>query len=181
MKCWPLAFLAIEAGIKLFEFRRNDRGYVAGDSLHLMMWDPTTEQYTGRELTVDVPYLLEGGAFGIPDGYVVMSVRLRATPSPERTASEPLTGPYDISGGVTVTMKDGVAVSFSADWQGCTWYRIADECLYQAQRLKPKVATLEAIARACLDRAAGDHVGAAGTTSPTTTPPTGGTGMKGEG
>lgn len=63
-------------------------------------------------------------------------------------------GSYDVGWDVAVTIRGGEAVSYSSSWGGCTWYRIADECLYLADRARERVARFEAIARAALDRAA---------------------------
>ena len=35
---------------------------------------PDKEVFTGWSLLVEVKYLLEGGKFGIPQGYVIMSI-----------------------------------------------------------------------------------------------------------
>lgn len=66
-------------GDKRFEFRADDREprYKVGDTLRLRRWDPSTTDYTGRELWVDVTYVLRD-ALGLPPGFCVMSVR----PSP---------------------------------------------------------------------------------------------------
>lgn len=73
LKCWPTPFGAMLRGSKSFEFRKNDRDFNTGDTLHLREWDPGTEQYTGRTLDCLVTYILHSG-FGLPDGYCIMSV-----------------------------------------------------------------------------------------------------------
>ena len=57
---------------KRFEVRLNDRNYKVGDWLYLREWDG--KKYTGVECVCKVLYILEGGQFGIQEGYVVMSI-----------------------------------------------------------------------------------------------------------
>lgn len=75
LKTWPGPFSAMERGDKTHEVRRDDRGFSIGDELWLREWEPTSEQYTGRELLADVRYISRGPDWGLPDGMVVMSVR----------------------------------------------------------------------------------------------------------
>ena len=71
---------AIAAGTKTFEFRRNDRDYRVGDVLQLRRYDAETESYCpGAFLYRGVSYIVHGPAFGIPDGYCVMSITRRLT------------------------------------------------------------------------------------------------------
>ena len=79
LKCWPSPFQALCKGKKTFELRENDRDYQEGDFLILDEWDPQAAAYTGDRLTVTVTYILIGPAFGLPEGYCVMSVK-RASP-----------------------------------------------------------------------------------------------------
>ena len=74
LKTWPEYFDAIVSGEKRFELRKNDRDYRVGDRLELAEFDPEAGHFTGREHAVDVAYVLHGGAFGLPEGYVVMSI-----------------------------------------------------------------------------------------------------------
>src|SRR5678816_1901993 len=74
LKTWPAEFLAVVDGAKRFEWRANDRDYHAGDLLRLMEWDPVFDGYTGAWVTVQVTYVLSGPAFGVPEGYCVMSI-----------------------------------------------------------------------------------------------------------
>lgn len=66
----------MKQGLKRFEFRKDDRGYEVGDVLTLREWDPATEQYTGDDILRIVTYKLDGGKFGLPDGYCIMSVKV---------------------------------------------------------------------------------------------------------
>jgi len=86
LKCWPHEFEAMKGGLKRFEYRKDDRDYQVGDVLILEKWIPVKEyenqrserlvkgEYTGEKLNVSVSYVLRGGKFGVPEGYVVMSV-----------------------------------------------------------------------------------------------------------
>lgn len=73
LKIWPEFFKPVLTGEKTFEIRKDDRGYRAGDVLVLKEW---TKQYgySGREITVQVTYLLSGSPWTLP-GYVVMSIK----------------------------------------------------------------------------------------------------------
>lgn len=65
-------FQAVEAGLKTFECRFNDRNYEVGDVIILL--EVIDDMYTGRGISKSISYILEGGQFGIMDGYVVMSL-----------------------------------------------------------------------------------------------------------
>lgn len=95
LKCHPAPFAAVMDGSKPFEWRKDDRGFQVGDTLHLKEWDPRTEPieddpldgefcqrvpigYTGRELFRRVTYIIRDG-FGIPPGYCIMGLTA-ATP-----------------------------------------------------------------------------------------------------
>lgn len=85
LKTWPCFFDAIRDGRKTFEVRKNDRCFKMGDRLLLQCWNPHTETYDGRSITVLVTYILDGGRFGIEPEYVVMAlspVRVRESVQP---------------------------------------------------------------------------------------------------
>lgn len=73
IKVWPEYYKAIKDGIKQFEARKNDRGFAVDDILWLREWQPASK-YTGRELLAFVTFVLYGPAFGIEEGYCVMSL-----------------------------------------------------------------------------------------------------------
>ncbi|PYG88486.1 ParB family chromosome partitioning protein [Ruminiclostridium sufflavum DSM 19573] len=75
LKIYPEQFEAVRRGIKTFEYRLNDRGYKNGDILRLFEYSPKEEESTGQFIDVKVIYLLEGGNFGIPENYVIMSIK----------------------------------------------------------------------------------------------------------
>jgi hypothetical protein len=76
LKTTPAAFYAIRYKRKLFEFRKNDRGFEEGDVLVLQEYDAAAQYYTGQQERVRVTYIITGPDFGIPVGYACMSIRL---------------------------------------------------------------------------------------------------------
>jgi hypothetical protein len=56
--------LYTNSGEKPFELRKNDRDYKVGDVLHLQVWEPRTNSYTGREAYRRVSYVLTGAGIG---------------------------------------------------------------------------------------------------------------------
>lgn len=84
------AFQAVIHGTKKAEFRRDDRGFHVGDLLVLReVLDREIVQgygnYTGEVVIARVTHLLRGPAYGIPEGYVMMSLgkdlfRMRVDP-----------------------------------------------------------------------------------------------------
>ncbi len=75
LKTWPEHFEAVMSGAKRFELRVNDRDFRVGDRLELAEFDPGLDGgFTGRECDVDVIHILHGGAFGLPEGHVIMSI-----------------------------------------------------------------------------------------------------------
>jgi len=76
LKTWPTQFQAVVDGVKRFEFRRDDRGFAVGDFLWLREFDPKAERYTGRAADAVIRWIVRGGSFGVPDGFVCMSIEL---------------------------------------------------------------------------------------------------------
>ena len=74
LKTWTEYFEEVFMGHKNFEVRKADRPFAKGDTLILKEWNPITKQYTGRQMARIVCYILEGGQFGVEQGYVVMSI-----------------------------------------------------------------------------------------------------------
>jgi ParB family transcriptional regulator, chromosome partitioning protein len=63
----------VEAGIKTFELRRDDRNFQVGDMLYLE--ETVSGQYTGRSLPpIEIKYILEGGKFGLQVGYCILQL-----------------------------------------------------------------------------------------------------------
>lgn len=74
LKTWPEHFENILSGVKTFEIRKNDRDFRIGSFLQLFEYDPETKEYSGRWLMKRVTHILNGGQFGIEQGFVVMSL-----------------------------------------------------------------------------------------------------------
>ena len=75
LKILPFYFEAVALREKTFEIRINDRDYHVGDTLLLKEWE--NGDYTGRAISRYVNYIYYGdGSFGIPDGIVIMNLKL---------------------------------------------------------------------------------------------------------
>lgn len=74
LKTWPDVFAAMAAWLKPWDLRINDRGFAVGDKLRLKCWSPADQDETGEVLERLVIWMLEGPAFGLPEGYVIMSL-----------------------------------------------------------------------------------------------------------
>jgi len=58
VKSWPHLFEAVASGLKTHEVRKlTDRDYRVGDILRLQEYDPTAQEYSGRELRVKITYV----------------------------------------------------------------------------------------------------------------------------
>lgn len=75
LKIHPEPYQAVSKGLKTWEYRFNNRNFREGDKLKLNEFDPENMAYTGAFIEVRVMYLLEGGKFDIPEGYVIMSIK----------------------------------------------------------------------------------------------------------
>jgi hypothetical protein len=72
LKTWPGPFQATWNGLKLFEFRKNDRDFKVGDTLLLREYDPYIG-YTGREIITKITYILSEG-YDLPENYCILSI-----------------------------------------------------------------------------------------------------------
>ncbi len=85
LKTVPKYFQATWDRRKRFEFRKNDRGFRAGDTLVLREWDPEQKEYegyTGRTVNAEVTYILSlNNYFGakVEEFYdhVIMSIHVQ--------------------------------------------------------------------------------------------------------
>jgi hypothetical protein len=76
LKTWPQYYQAIIDGLKTFDIRKDDRGFQVGDELLLREYKPDKQQYTGRQLLVKVTYVTRGGQWGIPEGLVILAIKV---------------------------------------------------------------------------------------------------------
>ena len=56
-KVWPEYFQKILDGVKTYELRLADFDCKSGDTLILKEWNPTTKEYTGRQIEKTVTYV----------------------------------------------------------------------------------------------------------------------------
>ena len=78
LKISTLFFNHTKRGLKKFEFRFNDRGFALGDRLLLREFVKSESRYTGKELLVEVTYILD--CCPIMDNYSVNYVVLQIEP-----------------------------------------------------------------------------------------------------
>ena len=95
LKCWPAVFKSMVNGEKTFEYRKNDRDYKLGDTLLLQEYNTDINEYSGKELSVKVTYIIYGGQFGIPEGYCIMGVQDYGTEAMTEVCSEIKAMPQD--------------------------------------------------------------------------------------
>jgi dCMP deaminase len=82
LKTHPEPFAALISGEKTCEFRLNDRNYQKGDLLRLQEWVPEDKCYTGLLIECVVTHVLLGPAFGIPEGYALLSINFALPNAP---------------------------------------------------------------------------------------------------
>lgn len=80
VKCWPEPFAAVRSGAKPWELRLNDRDYRVGDTLRQFEWCPDKAAHTGEVEEHRIGWALYGPAFGLPEGYVIMTLSRRPAP-----------------------------------------------------------------------------------------------------
>ena len=73
LKCWPEYFSLINAGVKNFDLRKNDRGFRLGDDIKFEEFRPGVNEYTGRHCKRRVSYILSGFA-GLEPGYCILEL-----------------------------------------------------------------------------------------------------------
>ena len=81
LKTDPEPFKQVWHSRKLFELRKNDRGFKAGDVLHLREHDRAVPEgrYSGKSILVLVVYVLDSvEERGLKKEFVAMSIKLLA-------------------------------------------------------------------------------------------------------
>jgi len=73
LKTWPEHYDAVASRLKKAELRKDDRQFKVADYLVLQRWDPNSGQYTGENELLAVTHVLNGGAFGLESGHVMLS------------------------------------------------------------------------------------------------------------
>lgn len=81
LKSWPDYFAPVANGEKNFELRKGDRDFKVGDTIVLQEYDDRNRQYTGRQVSKRVVYVMDGigqGAIepllGLNRGYCILGL-----------------------------------------------------------------------------------------------------------
>lgn len=82
LKTDPEPFQAVWSGVKTYELRKNDRGFMVGDVLRLretrhtgaQMQSGAPLEYTGRSKTRRVSHILFGPVYGLEADWVILSL-----------------------------------------------------------------------------------------------------------
>lgn len=88
LKIDPGLLNPIISGAKTFEVRRDDRIFLAGDTLLLRetaasanaMAQGVALAYTGKDLLVRVTFVLRGPAYHVPVGFAVLAIKPEEPP-----------------------------------------------------------------------------------------------------
>ncbi|SMD38415.1 protein of unknown function [Bacillus sp. JKS001846] len=72
LKINKVFFTPVLEQIKTFEIRKNDRDFHIGDEVILNEWDDEKQQYTGRNVKVEILYITD---YEQKDNYVVFSFK----------------------------------------------------------------------------------------------------------
>lgn len=78
LKIAPQWFAAHINGEKTFEIRSADRPFGVGDTLKLREFDVVRGEYSGREIEREVVGVLHGPAYGLAEGFCILSVTAAA-------------------------------------------------------------------------------------------------------
>lgn len=73
LKCYPGPFIEFKRG-RTHDFRRDDRGFKEDDRILYQDYNPADQRQTGDEMMFRITHVTRGGKYGIPPGFVVMSV-----------------------------------------------------------------------------------------------------------
>ncbi|AQS10595.1 hypothetical protein CLOBY_27400 [Clostridium saccharobutylicum] len=76
-KILPQYFNEVVNGNKPFELRVDDCNYKVGDTLVLKEFKPKiNEEFTGREISKEISYVLHGGQYGLEKDYCILGLKL---------------------------------------------------------------------------------------------------------
>lgn len=84
LKAWPEYYHRVVTGEKMFEIRRDDRGFAVGDQIILREFEPSPVpsfpgRYTGNQLNLKITYKFPGGRMGVDPAFCVLGIA-RAEP-----------------------------------------------------------------------------------------------------
>ena len=81
LKTWTEYYESLEKGIKTFELRKDDRPFAALDTLIAQEWDNIKKEYTGKEISFIITYILRDcPEFGLKKGYVILGIQPKREP-----------------------------------------------------------------------------------------------------
>jgi hypothetical protein len=75
LKTWLEEFKDIKSGRKTFDFRKNDRGFEVGDTVISAEYNQHSKKFTGEKHEARITFMIQGGKFGIPEGYCIMALK----------------------------------------------------------------------------------------------------------
>jgi hypothetical protein len=78
LKTWPDVFEETWTGRKVHEWRRDDRDFGLWDRVVLEEFEPAGERYLGRTIEAEITSISRAPEWGIPEGFVVFSLRVIA-------------------------------------------------------------------------------------------------------
>lgn len=75
LKILPKWFEDVQANVKNFEIRKNDRNFEVGDYLVLKEW--YRGKYTGRYVARQIEYIYQGdGTYGLSEDYCILGLKV---------------------------------------------------------------------------------------------------------
>lgn len=73
LKILPRYYEKVLTGEKNFELRKDDRNFKVGDIIRLSEF--SDKGFTGRDSLYNIIYKLDGGAYGLEEGYCILSIK----------------------------------------------------------------------------------------------------------
>jgi hypothetical protein len=132
LKTWHIYFQAIWDGLRLFEYRKNDRDYRVGDILWLREFDISNNKYTGREIKRKVLYVFDDPGF-VQEGWVIISI----SPEPQRVTDEEMDGERE-----KFKIAWSLAKEYQSTWKGHSQqeqYDFVNGAVAMFDHISPKV------------------------------------------
>lgn len=72
LKILPKYYEKVLSKEKMFEIRKDDRNFKVGDIIILCEHDG--KEFTGRDSLYNIDYKLNGGEYGLEEGYCILSI-----------------------------------------------------------------------------------------------------------
>lgn len=109
LKCKSVYFQAQIMGLKNFEIRLNDLDFQVGDRLNLWEINDSNEE-TGETATVTVTYMLNGPAYGLAEGWCILSTKLGKRRLNSSTGQRPDSEKVAVDYGISIGMPESMAI-----------------------------------------------------------------------